>query len=55
MTQKNISTKQIHRHREQTCACQVRGAAVEERWTGNLGSADTSYLIYGMYKQVPTV
>ena len=30
MTQKNISMRQIRRHRVQTCACQVRGAAVEE-------------------------
>ena len=25
MTQMNLSTKQTHRHREQTCGCQVRG------------------------------
>ena len=25
MTQMNLSTKQTHRHREQTCGCQGRG------------------------------
>ena len=56
MTQMNLTTKQkqTHRHREQTCGCQV-GGRVGEGWIGSLGLADTNYF-YSMYKQQgPTV
>ena len=40
----NLSTKQIHRHREQTCGCQG-GGWVRKGWTGSLGLADAKYYI----------
>ena len=40
-TQMNLSTKQTHRHREQTDGS--RGGAGGEGMTGRLGSSDTSY------------
>ena len=36
MTQMNLSMKQTHRHREQTCGCQGWWV-VEEGWIGCLG------------------
>ena len=39
MTQINLSTKQTHRRREQTCGCQGGG---EEGWTESLGLADAN-------------
>ena len=38
----NISTKQTHRHREQTCDC-PGGKEAEERWIGSLGLANGNY------------
>ena len=40
----NLSMKQTHRHREQTCVCQV-GGWVEEGWVGTLELADVNYYI----------
>ena len=40
----NLSTKQIHRHREQTCDCQGRGE-IGEGWSGHLGLADANHYI----------
>ena len=41
----NLSTEQEqpHRHRKQTCGCQVGGEGVG--WTGRLGLAYASYYI----------
>ena len=46
MTQMNLSTKQkqTHRHREQTCGCQV-GGVEREGWTGCSGFVDANYYI----------
>ena len=44
MTQKNMSTKQTHRHREQTCGCQWGGGMGEGK-IGSLGLADAIYYI----------
>ena len=51
MTQVNLSVKQkqTHRHREQTCDCQV-GGVWGEGWIGSLGLADET-IIYRMDKQ----
>ena len=40
----DLSMKQTHRHREQTCSCQ-EGGEVGEEWIGSLGLADTHYYI----------
>ena len=51
----NLSMKQTHRHREQTCGCQGGGGVGKGR-TGSLGLADANRIIYGMDKQKgPTV
>ena len=50
MTQMNLSTKQTHRHREQTCGCQG-GGRVGEGWVGSLGLVDANYYIYRLDKQ----
>ena len=44
MTQMNISMKQkqTHRHREQTCGCQV-GGQVGDGWARSLGVAEANY------------
>ena len=42
--QMNLSTKQTHRRREQTCGCQG-GRGVGEGWIGSLGFADENYYI----------
>ena len=47
MTQINLSTKQIHRHREKTCGYQ----GVGEGGIGSLRLADASYFIY-TYNQI---
>ena len=44
MTQMNISMKQTHRPREQTCGCQG-GGSVGEGSIGSLGLADVNYYI----------
>ena len=57
MTQMNLfmKQKQAHRHREQTCGCQVVGWGWEG-WIGSLGLVDAKYYIYRMDKQQgPTI
>ena len=44
MTQMNISVKQTHRHREQTCGCQG-GEGVREGRISSLGLSDANYYI----------
>ena len=41
----NVSMKQTHKHREQTCVCQE--GLVREGRVGNLGLADANYCIQG--------
>ena len=50
----NLSMKQTHRHREQTCGCQ-EGGGWGRGWIGSLGLAMQT-IIYRMDKQQgPTV
>ena len=41
----NETTKQTHRHREQTCGWLPRGRGGGEGWSGSLGLADANYYI----------
>ena len=42
----NLSKKQTHRHKEQTCGCQ---GGVEVGWIGNLGLVDANYYVQNGY------